>query len=196
MTAVLSSRHNNLAMPAPPRNVLYWSESVNGWWTGISRRHLACGGGWLSATPPDALATGPGAVICLRCAADVAEIRRRRPHVVTPEQWAALPVEQGTRRGDDSAPTKPCPDCGIRQTRVRNARCRACWVAWRRQHSHAARLVDLLKDGQARSRSELCEALALDSVGLRQIIKTARVAGYTIARRGRRDAAYRLEVAS
>lgn len=203
MSVVLSSRHNNLAMPAPPRNVLYWSESVNGWWPRISRRHLACGGGWLTATPPDALATGPGAVACLRCAADVAEIRRRRPHVVTPEQWAALPVEveQGKRPKRIALPSAPaetdrvpCPLCGTAQIHKRRACCRSCMARVRTERSVAAQLVVLLGHGRLVAVTELADALSLTPSGVRSAIKRARAGGRRIVREPGVYGRYRLEV--
>lgn len=134
-----------------------------------------------------------GAVVCMLCARTVASLEIGGGLEMTPERFRALPIETRRAPTADEPLTRPCPDCGIRQTRTRNERCRECWTRLQWRQSHAARLVEMLQDGMPRSRSELCEALALDTDGLRQIINNARIAGFAIARRGWQNAEYRLE---
>jgi hypothetical protein len=71
-----------------------------------------------------------GAVVCLLCGRAVATLVIG--HRMTPEQFRALPAEQGNRRGRPPGvipSKKACPHCGIRTTRKENNRCRECWKA-------------------------------------------------------------------
>lgn len=74
-------RANQNHAPMPTTRVVYWSERVGGWWYGLSRicaEPNCCG--YMDATPQDIV--GPGAVSCLSCGRETADVmdKRPRPH--------------------------------------------------------------------------------------------------------------------
>ena len=71
----LEARNPNRQEPTLRPRVLYWSERINGWWPGVER-HCGCGG-WLDATPENTPTTGPGAISCLSCGREVADVLDR-----------------------------------------------------------------------------------------------------------------------
>ena len=131
--------------------VLYWSDTVDGWWPQIagrrlSRFHYGCGG-WLYAIPPGTQTRlGSGSVCCLKCSETVAEIRSGRGNPLTPAQLQALRDESG-RRGPKRRPKaarkgyRPCADCGTLTMRADAVRCKTCNNAHRTAQSRAARLT-------------------------------------------------------
>jgi hypothetical protein len=175
--------HEKTAHPMPPQAlpVLYWSESVDGWWPRINRLHRVCGGGgWLRAYPPGAVHHAIGWITCDNCAQDVAEIRPHRIVKRTPEQWAALTDERAKRGPKPKQPvlpalpeqprTHPCADCATALVRRRGSRCHDCLQVYRSEAGAIARLVVALGDGQTRQYHELAQALGISETAVRHAV--------------------------
>lgn len=191
---VLPQSAQNRPMPAQSLPVLYWSEAEGGWWPRINHFHRVCGGGWLRATPPGAVAHDIGWVTCDRCGVDVAEIRYRRPPAMTPAEWQALPAEQGRRgRPPKTAPKRvrapqqygQCVDCRQPTHKRRSQRCRTCWERTVTENANVTRLIVLLGDGRTAHRRDLAKQLGITANGFRHVVQRARRSGRPLVSEGR-----------